>query len=57
MLSVVCHDGAELTEVRICLDKDTLAPQACSGRVRNSCRSGELKIAGVALTRVELSSG
>ena len=44
MLSVVCHDGAELVEVRICLDKDTLAPQACSGRVRNSCRSGALKI-------------
>jgi len=44
MLSVVCHDGAELTEVRICLDKETLAPQACSGRVRNSCRSGALKI-------------
>jgi len=44
MLSVVCHDGAELTEVRVCLDKETLAPQACSGRVRNSCRSGALKI-------------
>ena len=44
MLSVVCHDGGELTEVRICLDKETLAPQACSGRVRNSCRSGPLKI-------------
>jgi ribonuclease T2 len=44
MLSVVCHDGAELVEVRICLDKETLAPQACSGRVRNSCRSGALKI-------------
>ena len=44
MLSVVCHDGAELAEVRICLDKETLAPQACSGRVRNSCRSGALKI-------------
>jgi len=45
MLSVVCHDGAELVEVRICLDKETLAPQACSGRVRNSCRSGALNIA------------
>jgi ribonuclease T2 len=44
MLSVVCHDGAELVEVRICLDKETLAPQACSGRVRYSCRSGALKI-------------
>ena len=44
MLSVVCHDGAELTEVRICLDRETLAPQECSGRVRNSCRSGPLQI-------------
>jgi len=44
MVSVVCHGGAELVEVRICLDKETLAPQACSGRVRNSCRSGALKI-------------
>ncbi|HSE13066.1 MAG TPA: ribonuclease T2 [Rudaea sp.] len=44
MLSVVCHDGSELVEVRVCLDKDTLAPQACSGRVRNTCRSGGLKI-------------
>jgi ribonuclease T2 len=44
MLGVVCHDGTELTEVRICLDKETLAPQGCSGRVRNSCRSGALKI-------------
>jgi ribonuclease T2 len=44
MLSVVCHDGSELVEVRICLDKETLAPQACSGRVRNTCRSGALRI-------------
>ena len=44
MLTVVCHDGAELVEVRVCLDRETLAPQACSGRVRNSCRSGPLKI-------------
>ena len=44
MLSVTCHDGYELTEVRVCLDKDSLAPQACSGRVRNSCRMGTLKI-------------
>lgn len=44
MLSVVCHDASELVEVRVCLDKKTLAPQACSGRVRNTCRSGILKI-------------
>ena len=44
MLYVVCHDGNELTEVRVCLGRDTLAPQACSGRVRNSCRSGPLRI-------------
>jgi ribonuclease T2 len=44
MLSVVCHDGGELVEVRVCLDKDTLEPQACGGRVRNTCRSGTLRI-------------
>jgi ribonuclease T2 len=44
MLTVECHDGGELTEVRICLNKETLAPQACGGRVRNSCRSGALRI-------------
>ncbi len=44
MLSIVCHAGAELTEVRVCLNKDTLAPQACTGRVRSTCRAGALKI-------------
>jgi ribonuclease I len=44
MLSVVCHDGGQLEEVRVCLDKNTLAPQACSGRVRNTCRAGTLRI-------------
>jgi ribonuclease T2 len=44
MISVTCHDGYELTEVRVCLNKDSLAPQACGGRVRNSCRMGVLKI-------------
>ena len=44
MLSVVCHDGAELAEVRICLDKETLAPQACSGRVRTSCRNPSIGV-------------
>ena len=44
MISVTCHDGFELTEVRVCLNKDLLAPQACGGRVRNSCRMGTLKI-------------
>jgi ribonuclease T2 len=47
MLRVVCHDGGELTEVRVCLDKETLAPQACGGRVRNSCRYGKLRIPAV----------
>jgi ribonuclease T2 len=47
MLSVVCHGGNELAEVRICLGKDTLAPQSCSGRVHNSCRAGPLKIPAV----------
>jgi ribonuclease T2 len=44
MISVVCHDGSELAEVRVCLDKETQSPQACSGRVRDACRSGALKI-------------
>ena len=44
MISVACHDGYELTEVRVCLDKDTLRPQACGGRMRNTCRMGTLKI-------------
>jgi ribonuclease T2 len=44
MISVSCHNGYELTEVRVCLDKDSLAPQACGGRMRNSCRTGVLKI-------------
>lgn len=44
MLSVVCHDGGTLTEVRVCLNRATLAPQACSGRVRNTCRAGALRI-------------
>ena len=44
MISVSCHDGYELTEVRVCLDKDSLTPQACGGRVRNTCRMGTLKI-------------
>ena len=44
MLSVVCQEGGTLTEVRICLNRDTLAPQACGGRVRNTCRPGTLRI-------------
>lgn len=44
MLSVVCRDGNALTEVRVCLNKDTLTPQACTGRIRNSCRYGNLRI-------------
>lgn len=44
MLSVVCQNGGTLTEVRICLNRDTLAPQACGGRVRNTCRAGALRI-------------
>ncbi|MBS0438580.1 MAG: ribonuclease T2 [Proteobacteria bacterium] len=44
MLSVVCRDGGTLTEVRVCLNRDSLAPQACGGRVRNTCRAGALTI-------------
>jgi len=47
MLSVVCHDGSELAEVRVCLDKDARHAQACGGRVRNSCRYGKLTIPAV----------
>ncbi len=47
MLSVVCHDGSELAEVRVCLDKDARNPQSCAGRVRNSCRYGKLRIPAV----------
>lgn len=44
MVSVVCRNGGELSEVRVCLGRDSLAPQRCSGRVRNTCRSGKLRI-------------
>jgi ribonuclease T2 len=44
MLRVVCHNGGELDEVRVCLGKDSLKPQACGGRMRNTCRIGALKI-------------
>jgi ribonuclease T2 len=44
MISITCHDGFELSEVRVCLNKDSLTPQPCGGRVRNSCRMGMLKI-------------
>lgn len=44
MMSVQCHDGNELTEVRICLDRDSLTPRPCGGRVHNACRKGELRI-------------
>ena len=47
MISIQCHDGYELTEVRICVNRETLAPQRCGGRVRNSCRYGTLKIPAV----------
>jgi ribonuclease T2 len=47
MLSIDCHDGSELTEVRVCLNKQNLSPQACGGRVRNTCRYGALKIPAV----------
>jgi ribonuclease T2 len=47
MFSVVCHDGGELAEVRVCLGKDSLTPQACGGRVRSSCRYGKLKIPAI----------
>ena len=47
MLSVVCREGAQLSEVRVCLDKDTLAPRACGGRVRNTCRYGKLRIPAI----------
>ena len=47
MLSIVCREGSQLSEVRVCLDKDTLAPQPCGGRVRNTCRYGKLRIPAI----------
>ena len=44
MISVQCRNGSELSEVRICVNRDSLAPQPCGGRVRNACRYGTLKI-------------
>lgn len=44
MLSVQCRNGSELAEVRVCLNRESLTPQACGGRVRNACRYGTLKI-------------
>jgi ribonuclease T2 len=44
MMTVQCHDGNELTEVRICLDRDSLTPRACGGRIHNACRIGPLRI-------------
>ncbi len=44
MVTVECHDGGELSEVRVCLDRDSLAPTACGGRVRSTCRAGALRI-------------
>jgi ribonuclease T2 len=45
MISVECHDGAELTEVHVCLSRGDLAPIACGGGMRNTCRVGTLRIA------------
>ncbi len=45
MITVECRDGGDLSEVRVCLNKESLAPQACSGRVRSTCRAGALRIA------------
>lgn len=47
MVSVTCRDGAELEEVRICVDKDNLSVKSCGGRVRNACRVGKLRIPAV----------
>jgi ribonuclease T2 len=47
MITIECHDGNELSEVRVCLNKDNLSPQACGGRVRSSCRYGKLRIPAV----------
>ena len=44
MITVQCHDGHELAEVHVCLDRGSLAPRRCGGRVRGSCRYGTLAI-------------
>jgi ribonuclease T2 len=43
-LAVVCS-GPELAEVRICLSKE-LQPIACGSSVRDSCRSGTIRVPG-----------
>ena len=47
MMAVVCRDGGDLSEVRLCLNKDSLAPQACGAGVRSGCRHGTLTIPAV----------
>ena len=44
-LAVVCS-GPELAEVRVCLSKD-LQPTACGSGVRDTCRSGAIRVPGV----------
>lgn len=41
-IAIICN-GPELSEVRVCLDKD-LAFAACGKGVRNQCRSGEIRV-------------
>jgi ribonuclease T2 len=43
-LAVVCS-GPELAEVRVCLSKD-LKPTACGSNVRDTCRSGTIRVPG-----------
>ena len=44
MISVACHEGADLVEVHVCLNKHDLRPQPCGGGVLNTCRYGKLRI-------------
>lgn len=41
-IAIICN-GPELSEVRVCMDKD-LAFGACGKGVRNQCRSGEIRV-------------
>jgi ribonuclease T2 len=43
-LAVMCS-GPELSEVRICLDRD-LQPMACGNGVRDNCRGGTIRVPG-----------
>ncbi len=44
---VACRDGDVLAEVRVFLDRHDLAPRACGGGMRDTCRDGVLTIPAI----------